>query len=105
MLDTHVWLWWLLEEGDLDESEKAILDVQALNGGTFSSAATIWKAEFLHKLGDLEPLPDFETWIIRAIDDQICKGFYIDEHIVLAQQRFPDNFPDDLADHIIVATA
>lgn len=44
LLDTHVWLWWLLEEGDLDESERAILDEQALNGEIVISAATIWEA-------------------------------------------------------------
>jgi PIN domain nuclease of toxin-antitoxin system len=105
LLDTHVWLWWLLEEGDLDESEREILDEQALNGEIFISAVTIWEAELLHRQGDLELFPNFETWIIQATDDQICKVIPIDEHIILAQQRLPKNFPDDLADRIIVATA
>ena len=105
LLDTHVWLWWLLEEGDLDESERAILDEQALNGEIFISAATIWEAELLYRQGDLKLLPDFETWILRATDDQICKVIPIDEKVILAQQRLSANFPDDLADRIIVATA
>lgn len=105
LLDTHVWLWWLLEEGDLDESERAILDEQALSGEIVISAATIWEAELLHRNGELELLPDFETWIRRATDNQICKVLPIDEEVILAQQRLPENFPDDPADRIIVATA
>lgn len=105
LLDTHVWLWWLLEEGDLDESERAILDEQALNGDVAISAATIWEADLLYRQGELELLPDFDTWIRRATDAQICKVIPIDEEVILAQQRLPENFPEDPADRIIVATA
>ncbi len=105
LLDTHVWLWWLLEEGDLDESERAILDEQALSGEIVISAATIWEAELLYRQGELDLLPDLETWIRRATDNQICKVLPIDEEVILAQQRLPENFPDDPADRIIVATA
>ncbi len=105
LLDTHVWLWWLLEEGDLDESERAILDEQALSGEIVISVATIWEAELLHRQGELALLPDFETWIRRATDNQICKVIPIDEEVILAQQRLPENFPEDPADRIIVATA
>ena len=105
LLDTHVWLWWLLEEGELDESERTILDEQAISSEIVISAATIWEAELLHRAGELELLPDFETWIRRATDPQICKVIPIDEEVILAQQKLPENFPDDPADRIIVATA
>lgn len=105
LLDTHVWLWWLLEEGDLDESERAILDEQAIAGDIVISVATIWEAELLYREQVLELQPDFETWIRRATDPQICKVIPIDEEVILAQQRLPENFPDDPADRIIVATA
>jgi PIN domain nuclease of toxin-antitoxin system len=105
LLDTHVWLWWLLEEGDLDESERSILDEQALNGEIVISAATIWEAELMQKKGFIHLAPDFETWIGRATDEKICKVLPIDEKVILAQKRLPKNFPDDPADRIIVATA
>ncbi len=105
LLDTHVWLWWLLEEGDLDESERAIIDEQALNGEVMISAATIWEAELLHRQGALLLEPDFESWIRQATSPKICQVIPIDEEIILAQQKLPENFPEDPADRLIVATA
>ncbi len=105
LLDTHVWLWWLLEQGNLDDSERAILDEKAVSGEIVISAASIWEAELLHQQGELELLPDFETWIRRATDEKICVVLPIDVDVILAQQRLPENFPEDPADRIIVATA
>jgi PIN domain nuclease of toxin-antitoxin system len=105
LLDTHVWLWWLLEQGNLDDSERAILDEKAVSGEIVISAASIWEAELLHQQGELELLPDFETWIRRATDEKICAVLPIDVDVILAQQRLPENFPEDPADRIIVATA
>lgn len=105
LLDTHVWLWWLLEEGDLDESERSILDEQAMNGEIVISAATLWETEMLERSGQVQLEPDFETWVTRATDEQICKVIPIDEKVVKAMRKLPENFPDDPADRIIVATA
>ena len=105
LLDTHVWLWWLLEEGDLDESERAMLDEQAMSGEIVISAASVWETEMLERSGKVVLEPDFQTWITRATDAQICKVIPIDEEVVKAMRKLPDNFPEDPADRIIVATA
>lgn len=105
LLDTHVWLWWLLEEGNLDESERAMLDEQAMNGEIVISAATVWETEMMERSGSVQLEPDFATWITRATDAQICKVFPIDEEVIKAMRKLPENFPDDPGDRIIVATA
>ena len=75
LLDTHVWLWWLLEEGDLDESERAILDEQALNGEIFISAVTIWEAELLYRQGDLELLPILKHGLFKLLTTRFVRLF------------------------------
>ena len=105
LLDTHVWLWWLLEEGDLDESERAMLDEQAMAGEIVISAASVWETEMMERSGKVILEPNFETWISRATDTQICRVIPIDEQVIMAMRKLPENFPDDPADRIIVATA
>ena len=105
LLDTHVWLWWLLGEGTLDEEEREVLDEHASNGEIMISAATIWELELLEKEGKVDLKPDFETWITRATDSKICTVIPIDTDIILAQKKLSGNFPNDPADRLIVATA
>lgn len=105
LLDTHVWLWWLLEEGKLDESERSMLDEHAMNGQITISAATLWEVEMMETQGKILLEPDFETWITRATESQICKVLPIDENVIKATRKLPVNFPHDPADRMIVATA
>lgn len=105
LLDTHVWLWWLFEEGDLTDKEREILDEHAAKGEIRISAATVWEVELLEKAGKINIDIDFETWIRKATDPKVCKVLPIDVDIIIAQKRLPENYPTDPADRLIVATA
>ena len=105
LLDTHVWLWWLLEEGNLSKEERVTLDGKAANGEVIISAASVWEAELLHRKGRIKLSPDFETWIKIATKPEVCKVVPITEEIILAQAKLPENFSEDPADRLIVATA
>ncbi|MTI87610.1 MAG: type II toxin-antitoxin system VapC family toxin [Balneolaceae bacterium] len=105
LLDTHVWLWWLLEDGPLTDNERNTLDEHASKGEIAISSASIWEVEVLERKGKIELLPDLKSWIKVATQPEVCKVIPIDEEVILAQRKLSSNFPDDLADKLIVATA
>ena len=105
LLDTHVWLWWLLGEGPLTDEERETLDDSASKNEIAISAASIWETEMLHRKGVIELQPNFKEWIEKATKPEVCKVISIDKKVILAQEKLPPDFPDDPADRLIVATA
>lgn len=105
LLDTHVWIWWLLGEGPLLEEERETLNEHAAKNEIAISAASIWEAERLYRKGVIHLEPDFKTWVNLATQQGVCTVIPINKEVILAQQRLPENFPDDPADQLIVATA
>lgn len=105
LLDTHVWIWWLLGEGPLSENERETLNEHASKGEIAISAASIWEAERLYKKGIINLEPDFNTWVNLATQKGVCTVIPITKEVIIAQQKLSENFPDDPADKLIVATA
>ncbi|MFP8489066.1 type II toxin-antitoxin system VapC family toxin [Gracilimonas sp. Q87] len=105
LLDTHVWIWWLLGEGPLSDEERQTLNENASKREIAISAASIWEADMLHRKGLIELKPDFKTWIDLATQKGICTVIPIDKEVIIAQEKLPPNFPVDPADRLIVATA
>lgn len=105
LLDTHVWLWWLLGEGPLSDEERTTLDEHASKKEIAISAASIWEAEMLQRKGMIELQPSFKTWIDLATQKGVCTVIPIDKDVILAQEKLPPEFPNDPADRLIVATA
>ncbi|MEQ8523463.1 type II toxin-antitoxin system VapC family toxin [Gracilimonas sp.] len=105
ILDTHVWLWWLLDEGPLSEEERKTLDESASKKEIAISAASIWETEMLARKGVIDLQPNFKKWIEVATKPEICEVIPIDKEVILAQEKLPSDFPDDPADRLIVATA
>lgn len=105
LLDTHVWLWWLLGDERLGKDERKILDQHARDREIAISAATLWEAEALLSAGKLQLQTDPATWFKKATSEAVCTVVPIDLQVILAQQKLPSNFPDDPADKLIVATS
>ncbi len=105
LLDTHVWLWWLLDEGPLTEEERKTLDESAAQQEIAISAASVWETEMLVRKGVIDLKPSFKKWMELATRPQVCKVIPIDKYVILAQEKLPADFPDDPADRLIVATA
>jgi PIN domain nuclease of toxin-antitoxin system len=62
LLDTHVWIWWLLGSERLSLAERRALDRLAGSGGCHLSAMSLWEAQMLHAKGRLvldRPLPNW----------------------------------------------
>jgi PIN domain nuclease of toxin-antitoxin system len=105
LLDTHIWLWWLLGDGALSERERSALDGLAGSGLLAVSWVSVWETEMLERKGRIQLLPDFNTWIQHATHPDIATILPADTDVVLAQRQLPESFHADPADRLIAATS
>ena len=105
LLDTHIWLWWLLGDGDLSSKEREVLEQLAASNMLAISWVTIWETEMLERKGRIQLLPDFQTWVRLATQPEIITLLSADTEVVLAQRQLPDSFHGDPADRLITATS
>lgn len=105
LLDTHIWLWWLLGDGALKLSERDALDKLAHSKELSVSWVSIWETEILERKGRINLEPDFTSWIRAAVHPDICKVLPVDTAVVSAQRLLPETFHPDPADRLITATA
>jgi PIN domain nuclease of toxin-antitoxin system len=66
LLDTHIWLWWLVGDGALSLSERTSLDNHADRGQIAISWVSIWEAEMHLATYDSKiraaNIPDLQIW-------------------------------------------
>ncbi len=105
LLDTHIWLWWLLGDGALRTKQRVKLDRLASERQLAISWVSLWETEMLEAKGRIKLLPGFESWIVKATDRAICCVLPVDLEVILAQRRLPVTFHSDPADRLITATA
>jgi len=105
LLDTHIWLWWLLEDGGLKKKERLSLDRLAENRNLCISWATLWETEILERKGRISLLPDFSAWVKKATQKEIVHVLPVDLDVILTQRSLPESFHSDPADRLITATA
>ncbi len=105
LLDTHVWLWWLLGDGALRDSERQKLDKLAQQRVLAISWVSIWETELLERKKRITLLPDLSSWVRNAVQPGVCTVLPVDVDVVLTQRRLPENFHNDPADRLIAATA
>jgi PIN domain nuclease of toxin-antitoxin system len=105
LLDTHVWIGWLLPQAAITARERAALDLAAGRGELRVSAISLWEAQMLHAKGRLElpvPLP---AWLQAAAAPDVVTVMPLDLDVVVALDALPASFHGDPADRLIVATA
>lgn len=106
LLDTHIWLWWLLGQTDLDRRERDALDRLAADGNPPAiSAISLWEAQMLASKGRIDLDEPMTHWLPTAAAPESVSVLPIDVGVVLALDALPAGFHGDPADRIIVATA
>jgi PIN domain nuclease of toxin-antitoxin system len=105
LLDTHIWLWWLLGDGPLSKKERDALDHLAESSEIALSSVSIWETEMLNRKNRIQLLPDLETWLSEATHPSFCTVLPVDTELVIAQRMLPEYFHGDPADRLIVTTA
>lgn len=105
LLDTHIWLWWLLGDGNLKTYERNALDQLAAEKKLSISWVSVWEAEMLDRKGRIVLLPDFTSWIRLATREDVVRVLPADTELVAAQRKLPETFHGDPADRLITATS
>jgi|688.fasta_scaffold14756_5 PIN domain nuclease of toxin-antitoxin system len=106
LLDTHVWLWWLLGQPELAARERDALDALATAGTPPGiSAISLWEAQMLVAKGRLKIDSPLTHWLRTASAPEAVTVLPLDVEVILALDGLPAGFHGDPADRIIVATA
>ena len=105
VLDTHIWVWWLLPDSPLPDRERLALDRIASDNGILLPAICLWEAQTLCRKKRIElPVP-FPTWLRRATAADMLNVLPLNADTVIAVDDLPASFHGDPADRMIVATA
>jgi PIN domain nuclease of toxin-antitoxin system len=105
LLDTNIWIWWLLGCERLSIAHRRALDRLAEGGGCYLSAMSLWEAQMLHSKGRLSLDRPFSAWLRQASAPGVVALLPLDVDVVLALDQLPQSFHGDPADRLIVATA
>lgn len=102
LLDTHIWLWYLL--GD----QRLSLQLQNTIGDPHTelwlSPISIWETLILAKKGRISLQPDAVTWVNLALKTLKTREAQINHAIAILSRQIPLPHQDP-ADRFIVATA
>jgi len=103
VLDTHAWVWWAGETGDLSAAASEEISAAEQIG---VSAISCWEVTMLVQRRRLELAPDAGTWIAAALAMPRVRELRLDARAaVRAGALDRDRFPGDPADRLIYATA
>lgn len=106
LLDTHVWLWWLLGQPELAREEREALDaLAAARTPPCLSAISLWEAQMLVEKSRLKLDSPLTHWLPTAAGAETVTLLPMDVDVILALYDLPAGFHGDPADRIIVATA
>jgi PIN domain nuclease of toxin-antitoxin system len=102
LLDTHVWLWSLLEPGRLRREVAALLGSPAAE--KWLSPISVWETLILARRGRLDLRPDPESWVRSQLQRAPVRQIPLDHEIAIHSRRLRTTH-EDPADRFIAATA
>jgi PIN domain nuclease of toxin-antitoxin system len=105
VLDTHVWIWWMLGDLGLSIAEREALDALPPETRTVLSDISLWEFATLVDMGRVEIEGSIEDWLRVAASPATVRIQPITPGIVAEMNRLPAAFHRDPADRLIVATA
>ena len=102
LLDTHIWLWYLLGDSRLSQPlQTAIAD---LNTELWLSPISIWETLILAEKGRISLQPDPITWVNLALKTLETREAQMNHSIAILSRQIALSHQDP-ADRFIVATA
>jgi PIN domain nuclease of toxin-antitoxin system len=102
LLDTHIWLWSLLEPSKLEEDIIQILENK--ENELFISPITIWETLILAEKGRIDLAPSAAEWIEEALQRTPVQEVPLSFSIAI-KSRCLELPHEDPADRFIAATA
>lgn len=104
VLDTHIWVWWVHDEKQLNHSQTDAIEASQ-SDVIGVSAISCWEVAKLVERGRLELSRPVEEWLSLALGYPGVHLIELSPEIAAASTRLPGEFHRDPADQIIVATA
>ncbi|HZU91852.1 MAG TPA: type II toxin-antitoxin system VapC family toxin [Stellaceae bacterium] len=105
LLDTHIWIWFMLASDELAVGARAAINRAAASGRLRIAAISVWETALLASRGRVALGQPLDQWIERAVS---APGLSIEPllpQIAVESCRLPNAFHRDPADRMIVATA
>jgi len=105
LLDTHVWIWFMLADPELKSGERNVINHAAASGLLRIAAMSVWETALLASRGRVTLGRPLAQWITQAVS---LSGLSIEPllpQIAIEACSLPDAFHRDPADRLIVATA
>jgi len=103
LLDTHIWIWWVLGVPRLG-TRAAWLEAQPTDA-LGRSVISIWEVAKLVQKGRLILPFDVRTWVDKALDETAVQVLALSKVAVIDANALPGEFHADPAGQLIVATA
>jgi PIN domain nuclease of toxin-antitoxin system len=105
LLDTHVWIWWMLGDPGLSAAERHALDSLPPDDRPILCDISLWEFATLVDLGRLAIDVPIENWLAIAASPASVRIQPVTPAIVSEMNRLPSSFHRDPADRLIVATS
>lgn len=105
LLDTHIWVWWMLGDERLSAGEVDALDRLPPEDRPLLSEISLWEVATLVDLGRITLRESLTSWLRTAASPATVALQRLSPEIMEEMNRLPANFHRDPADRIIVATA
>lgn len=105
LLDTHVWIWWVLGQKELPRRLRSRLDALARRAPPLVSDVSLWEAQMMFAKRRLPLKMPFDRWLYLATKPSLVTMTRITPSVALRLNELPADFHADPADGIIVATA
>jgi PIN domain nuclease of toxin-antitoxin system len=105
LLDTHVWIWFMLANSELAVDGQQVINRAAAAGQLRIAAISVWEAALLASRGRVILGRPLAQWITAAVS---APGLSIEPllpQIAVEACSLPEVFHRDPADRLIVATA
>lgn len=106
LLDTHILIWWLINEGPLSKKQTEVLEIIESKGERYTiSAITLWEIAKLVEQDRIVLHRSVDGFFEELESHSTIEIIPLTPRIALESTRLGDTFPKDPADQIIAATA
>ena len=102
LLDTHIWLWALLEPGRL--STKVAAELRGYDTERWLSPLSVWEALLLNERKRLHVDRSAEAWVLEALERAPVLEAPVNHEVALASRRLKTKHRDPV-DRFLIATA
>lgn len=104
LLDTHILLWWLLEEERLSPRQRHIIEGSSADRPLLIAGITLWEIAALHAQGRIVLTVPLRDWLKQATAPPLVQVLRMDAVVAAEVASLPPSFHRDPGDRIVVAT-